>query len=172
MKAKLKAITDNSWLVLDAKRKGNVGILSQTIQGKFDLLDKSGERETFESKKDCLRYLGTTKDVFSTQLENVNEPGTFFIQGHPIKYKNPFPIDETHPDYNPRIPTFAKTSNSDVYYAAGWYCINFDKAWKHGNCPKLSTLLEYGYEGPFANKIECRRRLRELNREKRSTDQS
>ena len=89
-----------------------------------------------------------------------------------IKYKNPFPIDETHPDYNPRIPTFAKTSNSDVYYAAGWYCINFDKAWKHGNCPKLSTLLEYGYEGPFANKIECRRRLRELNREKRSIDQS
>ena len=28
MKAKLKAITDTSWLVLDAKRKGNVGILS------------------------------------------------------------------------------------------------------------------------------------------------
>jgi len=172
MKAKLKAITDTSWLVLDAKRKGNVGILSQTVQGKFDLLDKSGDRETFDTKKEFLRYIGTTKDVFSVEMESVSEPGTFFIQGHPIKYKNPFPIDESHPDYNPKIPTFAKTSSSDVYYAAGWYCINFDKAWKHGNCPKLSTLLEYGYEGPFANKIECRRRLRELNREKRNTDQS
>ena len=32
------------------------------------------------------------------------------------------------------IPLFAKTENSDVYYAAGWYAINFEKGWKHGNC--------------------------------------
>lgn len=170
MKAKLKAITDNSWLVLDAGKKGNVGILSQTIQGKFDLLDRSGERETFETKKDCLRFLGTTKDVFSTHLESVSEPGTFFIQGHPIKYKNPFPIDESHPSYNPKIPTFAKTSNSDVYYAAGWYCINFEKGWKHSHGPKYSTLVNYGYAGPFKTEIECRQANSKLNKEKRIND--
>ena len=127
MKAKLKAITDTSWLVLDAKRKGNVGILSQTVQGKFDLLDKSGDRETFDTKKEFLRYIGTTKDVFA---EMESEPEHSLSQGHPHKVQKSFTIDESQSDYNPKIPTFAKTSSSDVYYAAGWYCINFDKAWK------------------------------------------
>ena len=27
--------------------------------------------------------------------------------------------------------------------------INFEKGWKHGNCPKLNTLVTYGYEGPI-----------------------
>ena len=50
-------------------------------------------------------------------------------------------------DYMDEIPLFAKTENSNVYYAAGWYAINFEKGWKHGNCPKLNTLITYGYEG-------------------------
>ena len=61
----------------------------------------------------------------------------------------------------------AKTENSNVYYAAGWYAINFDKGWKHGNCPKLNTLITYGYEGPFKTKIELKQRLKVLNKIKR-----
>ena len=61
-----------------------------------------------------------------------------------------------------------KTANSDVLYAAGWYAINFEKGWKHGYCPKASTLLQYGYEGPFNTKDELRFRLKELNKIKRN----
>ena len=48
------------------------------------------------------------------------------------------------------------------------YAINFEKGWKHGYCPKASTLFQYGYEGPFNTKDELRFRLKELNKIKRN----
>ena len=48
------------------------------------------------------------------------------------------------------------------------YAINFEKGWKHGYCPKATTLFQYGYEGPFKTKDELRFRLKELNKIKRN----
>ena len=91
----------------------------------------------------------------------------FYIKGHKVDYPNPHPIDFGHPDYNPDVPLFSKTSDSDIYYAAGWYCIKFDKGWKHANGPKYSTIVNYGFEGPYKTEIECRQALKLLNKELR-----
>ena len=54
-----------------------------------------------------------------------------------------------------------------VYYAAGYYCINFEKGWKQANGPKLATLLKYGFTGPYKTEMEMRQQLRFLNKQKR-----
>ena len=55
----------------------------------------------------------------------------------------------------------------EFYIKAGWYCIKFDKGWKHANGPKYSTIVNYGFEGPYKTEIECRQALKLLNKELR-----
>ena len=166
---KLQKISDDAWIVNDDTKR--VGILHKTVQDKFTYLDKT-ETVIFENDNEVKEFF-KNEFVFDEGTElDVTQPATFYIKGYPVDYLNPIPVDPSDPDYLEHIPLFSKTENSKIYYAAGWYAVNFEKGWKHANCPKLNTLVMYGYEGPFANKIECRRRLRELNREKRSIDQS
>ena len=106
-------------------------------------------------------------EVIKNTPENSVTPDKMFIAGFEIPFPAPELVSSDHPDYNKDLPLFSKTANSDVLYAAGWYAINFEKGWKHGNCPKLSTLITYGYEGPFKTKIELKQRLKVLNKIKR-----
>ena len=88
-----------------------------------------------------------------------------------IEYEEAIPIEVTDERYREDIPLYLKTESSDVLYAAGWYAINFDKAWKHGHGPKLQTLETYGFEGPWKTELECRKELKRLNKEKRLNEQ-
>ena len=160
----LQKISDDAWIVNDAEKR--VGILHKTIQDKFTYLDKT-ETVLFENKKEVQDFFKNAF-VFEEGVElGITQPATFYIKGYAVDYPNPVPIDHNHPDYMEEIPLFAKTENSTVYYAAGWYAINFEKGWKHGNCPKLNTLVTYGYEGPFKTKLELKQRLKVLNKIKR-----
>lgn len=163
-KATIKKVDDVSWLVIDQQR-GNVGVLYQNIQGDFEYLS-SGIKEKFKSEKKVEKYFGAR--VFQQKtVESAIQPDKMFIAGFEIPFPSPELITSDHPDYNRDIPLFSKTANSDVLYAAGWYAINFEKGWKHGNCPKLTTLITYGYEGPFKTKLELKQRLKVLNKIKR-----
>jgi hypothetical protein len=70
------------------------------------------------------------------------------------------------------LPIYAKVEGKGIYYAAGYYCIQFEKGWKKSHGPKLATLLRYGYEGPYKTEIEMRQRLKELNKKKRKNDRA
>ena len=106
-----------------------------------------------------------------TELD-VTQPATFYIKGYPVDYLNPIPVDPSDSDYLEHIPLFSKTENSKIYYAAGWYAVNFEKGWKHANCPKLNTLVMYGYEGPFKTNMELKQRLKVLNKLKRQAQKN
>ena len=161
---KLQKISEDAWIVNDNEK--HVGILHKTIQDKYTYLDKT-ETILFEDQE-AVQEAFKNKFVFDQETElDITQPGTFYIKGFAVDYPNPVPIDQAHPDYMEEIPLFAKTENSTVYYAAGWYAINFEKGWKHGNCPKLNTLITYGYEGPFKTKMELKQRLKVLNKIKR-----
>ena len=49
------------------------------------------------------------------------------------------------------VPVFKKTTNSAVYFAAGYWGILFPMGWRPSFCPKLETLRNYKYIGPFKN---------------------
>mgnify|MGYP001164082023 FL=1 len=161
---KLQQISEDAWIVNDDTKR--VGILHKTIQDKFTYVDKT-ETILYDSEAEVKEAFQNKFLFRNTNKLDINQPATFYIKGYEVDYPNPVPVDPSHKDYMEEIPLFAKTENSDVYYAAGWYAINFEKGWKHGNCPKLSTLITYGYEGPFKTKIELKQRLKVLNKIKR-----
>lgn len=166
---KLQKISDDAWIVNDNEK--HVGILHKTVQDKYTYLDKT-ETILFENKQEVTDFF-QNKFVFEEEVTlDVTQPATFYIKGYAVDYHNPVPVDQDNPDYRHDIPLFAKTESSNVYYAAGWYAINFEKGWKHGNCPKLSTLLTYGYEGPFKTRLECKQRLKVLNKKKRQEQEA
>ena len=165
----LQKISDDAWIVNDDSK--HVGILHKTIQDKYTYLDRT-ETILFDNRDQVTEFF-KNQFVFENETElDITQPSTFYIKGFAVDYASPVPVDESNPAYIPDIPTFSKTETSDVYYAAGWYCINFGKGWKSGNCPKLSTLLQYGYEGPFKTKLEVKQRLKQLNKQKRKENNS
>jgi hypothetical protein len=163
-KAKLQQISDTAWILQQGPRK--VGILNKDVQDKFFYINGK-TIEYFTNEQEVAKKFGNAK-IFEEQITTspvVND--TFYIKGHPIDYETPFPIDTSHPEYNDDVPLYTKTPESDIFYAAGWYAINFEKGWKHGHGPKYSTLTQYGYKGPFKTEIECRQVLRQLNKKKK-----
>jgi hypothetical protein len=50
--------------------------------------------------------------------------------------------------------------------------LNFEKGWKHSHGPKYSTLVTYGYAGPFKTEQECRSVNSKLNKQKKQNERS
>ena len=162
---KLQKISEDAWIVNDDTKR--VGILHKTIQDQYTYLDRT-ETIQFADQEEVTTFFRNQFVFDEETVMDVTVPATFYIKGYPVDYPSPVPVEPSDEDYMEEIPLFAKTENSKVYYAAGWYAINFEKGWKHGNCPKLSTLITYGYEGPFKTKLELKQRLKVLNKLKRS----
>lgn len=162
-KAKLQPISDEAWIVQRGDKR--IGLLNKNVQDRFTFI--SGQTiEVFDNEDAVGNHFGNIS-IFEEQIDKSNQENTeFFIKGHLVDYPNPIPVESDDVNYRDDIPLYLKTEGSDVYYAAGWYCINFEKGWKQGHGPKLSTLLHYGYEGPFKTRMECKQRMRILNKEK------
>ena len=166
-KAMLQQISDVAWLVHQGNQR--VGILNKDVQEKYtyitgkDFVKFGGEAEVKE-------HFGNVQ-LFDQQLNTpANIQGEYYIRGYVVDYEEPFALEPTSPDYREDLPLYTKIENSDVYYTAGFYCINFGKGWKHAHGPKLSTILKYGYEGPFKNEIDARHRLKQLNKQRKNDE--
>ncbi len=161
MKTKLQQISSEAWIVQKGEKR--IGILNKNIQNRFTFI--SGQSiEVFDAEEEVSEHFGNIT-LFEDQIEKPTMvPDEFYIKGHAIDYPNPIPIEPGDESYREDIPLYLKSEGSDVYYAAGWYCINFDKGWKQGHGPKLTTLLEYGFKGPFKTKIECKQHMKQLNK--------
>lgn len=158
----LQQISDVAWLVHQGEHK--LGILNKNVQETFTFIDGK-DTVNFKTEKDVKRHFGNLS-LFEEQIdEPAQKQDTYYIRGLAIDYPDPFVIDEDHPAYRNDIPLYTKIAGSDVYYAAGFYCIGFGRGWKYANGPKLSTLLKYGYKGPFKNAHDAKIVARRLNKE-------
>lgn len=163
-KTKLQQISDEAWLVRQGEKK--LGILNKDVRDRFTYITGK-TMQLFDDDAEVRTHFGNIK-LFEESIERKESvPESFFIKGHEIDVPNPIPIEVNDERYNENIPLYLKTETSDVLYAAGWYCINFEKGWKHGHGPKYSTLEQYGFEGPFNSKEECRAMLKKLNKAKK-----
>lgn len=162
---KLQKVSDEAWIVI--KNGENLGLLNQNVQQRYTFVDNSRVIE-FNTKDDLDSFFGEDDIFHNEDLSPIVKSGTFYIKGYRVSYDSPIHIDIDSPEYRRDLPLFKKAEISDVYYCAGWYTINFEHAWKVSNCPKLSTLLKYGYRGPFKNKNEAKHAMKNLNKEKRS----
>jgi hypothetical protein len=163
MSVKLKTITETSWLVIGDTEDTRIGLLTEA-RDKYVLMVK-GEKRQFLNRKEVNKYF--KEDIFKNAIitdspENIKKD--YFVNGYPVDFDNPH---EVILKGNP-LPLFSKKLTSDVYYSAGYYCLHFPKNWMPAYCPKLSTLNNYTYTGPFKSEIEMRAQLVKLRKEKNS----
>ena len=161
MSIKLKPITEKSWLVLGDTEDTRIGLLTE-IRDKYVLM-VAGAKQQFLDRKEVNTFFN--EDIFSNIAEPSAEEAVkkdYFINGYPVDFDNP---SEVLIKGN-KLPLFSKKATSEVYYSAGYYCLNFPKNWMPAYCPKLSTLETYEYAGPFKSELEMRTQLTKLRKEK------
>jgi hypothetical protein len=161
MSVKLKTITETSWLVLGDTDDIRVGLLTET-RDKYILM-AAGEKKQFIDRKEVNKYFN--EDIFKNVIDSNDESVTkrdYFINGYPVDFDGP---NEVIIKGN-KLPLFNKKVTSEVYYSAGYYCLNFPKNWMPAFCPKLSTLELYEYAGPYKSELEMRSNLVKLRKEK------
>lgn len=102
----------------------------------------------------------------SFQFEKKTELSSWYqkhVYGYPVPEIEVFDTQERE-----GLPCFTKKSTSSVYFAAGYYGIDFDNGgWMDAFCPKLSTLKKYNYIGPFKTLNDARIAIK---RKKRNHD--
>jgi hypothetical protein len=166
-KTVLQQISDVAWLVHQGPAK--LGILNKDVQEHYTYITGK-ELVKFNDQDAVVEHFGNM-NLFNEIVNNSTKTSErIFIKGFEVDHDNPIIIDSTHPDYRDDLPVYAKIEGKGIYYAAGYYCINFEKGWKKSRGPKLATLDRYGYEGPFKTELEMRQRLKELNKRKRKND--
>ena len=163
MTVKLKPITETSWLVIGDTEDTKIGLLTE-IRSEYILMVK-GEKKKFVNRKEVNKFF--SEDVFKNVAEveqDSNVKKDYFINGYPVDFDNP---NEVIIKGN-SLPLFSKKVTSNVYYCAGYYCINFPKNWMPAYCPKLSTIDSYEYSGPYKTELELKTALAKLRKEKNS----
>lgn len=168
-KAVLQQISDVAWLV--HRGRSRLGILNKDIQEHYTYITGK-DLVKFNDQNAVVKHFGNL-NLFNELLDTPTKVSEkVFIRGHEVEHENPIIIDHSHPDFRDDLPIYAKIEGKGIYYAAGYYCISFEKGWKKSRGPKLTTLLRYGFEGPFKTEMEMRQRLKVLNKEKRKNDRS
>lgn len=135
----VEVITEKLWITYD--QHGNkTGIIKPSAEDTGQMVqflvdgtkvahnrDEIDQLFEFEQRQDSHSY--DEKNVF----------------GYPVIDVETFNIQEKN-----NLPCFTKTPGSKVFFAAGYYAINFDNGgWMESFCPKLSTLNKYEHMGPF-----------------------
>jgi hypothetical protein len=161
----LQQISDVAWLVHQGNER--VGLLNKGVQEDYTFI--SGKNlVNFQNEDQVIQHFGNLTLFEEQNQEPITTADKCYIRGYEVKYEDPYVLERGHPDYRDDIPLYAKIEGSSVYYAAGHYCINFGQAWKTANCPKLSTLTKYGFEGPWREAWPARQRMRDLNKQKKN----
>ena len=163
MSVKLKSITEKSWLVLGDTEDNRIGLLTE-IRDQYTLMVQ-GAKQQFLTRKDVNKFFN--EDIFKNIAEPVVETEVkkdYFINGYPVEFDSPNEVLIK----GSKLPLFSKKATSDVYYSAGYYCLNFPKNWMPAYCPKLTTLDSYEYVGPFKTETEMRLQLTKMRKDKNS----
>jgi hypothetical protein len=164
MSTHLKPITETSWLVIGDAADINIGLLTE-IRSEYVLMAK-GQRQKFSNRKEVNTFF--KENVFDNLPmvpESTPTKTDFYINGFPVDFESPHEVILK----GTKLPLFSKKETSEVYYSAGFYCLNFPKNWMPGFCPKLTTLETYGFAGPFKTEMEMRSNLAKLRKEKKNS---
>lgn len=148
----IKHITDTSWiLTVDGEK---LAVISQVPTGisVFGNIPK----KKYNTLQEFIEHLGGDVSIEqATQPDLEKEAAT--VNGYPIKHDMFFDVS-TDP-----VPNYTRTKNSSIRYAAGYYSLKFSNGWSPSFCPKLSTLSEYQYIGPYTTKLEMQNSISQKN---------
>jgi hypothetical protein len=150
----------------------------QLLPDRFWIIEQNGVRIGTIQRHDENNFIVTGTDSSIAQLskDEIDEQFNIFqknliektetleikkeVYGYPSKH-TPYNavLDVKH-----KIPLYAKSQNSNNMYAAGYYIVHFPKGWVKGFCPKLSTLSNNEFQGPFKTVMEQRQAFSNVNK--------
>ena len=149
----------------------------QLLPDRFWIIEHNGSRIGTIQRHDQNQFIvtGTDSSVTSLTLDEVEDKFHIFESTEIIEQTNTIEKDvygypTKHIPYNAvfdvkhKLPLYSKSPNSDNMYAAGYYCVKFPKGWVKGFCPKLSTIAENEFQGPFKNVMEQRKVFSNVNK--------
>ena len=161
LKAK-SIIKDSFWILENNDLK--VGTMRKGTDRWQVLLEQN--KQEFKNYSDVINFLGTDPIKISKKKE-LEEPvsGKFDVNGYPTEVK-PYNIEMTS-----HLPTYTKTSKSQVRHCAGYYCVEFTKGWVPSFNPKLPTLIEnaVSFTGPYYSEMEMQININNNKRERQRT---
>ena len=149
---KAKPVVDNKFWIVEQNgtrvgtiRKGNSLIVN--LGGKN--VGKCSNLEELENRFNI--HLMTGKEISRAPKEKLATE----VHGYPTKT---VPHNAMF-DMKRKLPLYTKTQNSQSFYCAGYYIIQFDR-WLPSYCPKLITLSRNEFKGPFKTKLEMQEVLK------------
>lgn len=158
---RLKEITEHSWIV-QGEDNSHVGLLSE-YNNKLTLLVQGGDNKAeFKGRDEARELLG--EDIFDNLITVTEKSKENFVNGYPVDFEDPYEITLEGED----LPLYSKTEAGNVPYCAGYYIIHFNKGPMPAHCPKLKTLQDYGYDGPFKTEMEMKTVLSQIKKRART----
>lgn len=156
-----KQIIKNSfWILQENEQK--VGTMRKSSD-KWQVLLEQDKKE-FQNYNDVVEFLGSDPLTLNSK-SNAEQPeaGKFDVNGYPTEIK-PYNIESLN-----NLPTYTKTSKSQVRHCAGYYCVEFPKGWVPSFNPKMQTLVEnaMSFAGPFFSEMEMQININNKKRERR-----
>jgi hypothetical protein len=149
-------------------------IAKSVIANKFYIIeDTTGKIGTARVSDNVVEVYNTEEDTITTlslvdfekqfAVENqdrVTKTDYATVYGYPT---NAFEVFNERTEVN--LPVFTKKKNSSVEYAAGYYAFKFEqKGWTRSMCPKLSTMQDYTWTGPYKTEADMLLAIRQNKR--------
>lgn len=132
MKYKAKpVIEDKFWIVEQSGSK--VGTLKRTENG-YILYNNHNSQESVHNDL----------SLFTIEEKKTKTYTNDIVYGYPANTEQAH-----HIDLLDNVPVFKKTATSSIYFAAGYYCLQFPMGWRPSFCPRYDTLEKYPFAGPF-----------------------
>lgn len=144
-----KPILDGKFWILEDK---GVKIGTLTLDENQYLFSSKNQTQFFDSEKSLRKTLG---DITWNKKHPVFDDITYEVHGYTTSYKPYNPMF----DIKHKLPLFTKSPKSKSIYCAGYYVIRFDKGWVKSFCPKLITIENNDYKGPYKTELEAKQEL-------------
>lgn len=125
---------------------------------------EDGNYDWFPVNPECLHETITKEDI-GTCYEFTNKTVSSEYQRHLFGYPIP-ESDVFKSQERDNLPVFTKSAKSLIYFAAGYYIINYPiNGWAGHFCPKTATLRKNSFLGPFKTEADMniilKRKIRE-----------
>lgn len=157
MSIRAKTILKNKYWILEEEGT-KIGTLS--FDNEKYIFSNKTETCFFEDEKELTQKFGRTftwKDS-ETLVEKIE---SHEINGYSTGVK---PYRCVY-DIKKKMSLFSKSEKSSSLYCAGYFILKFPKGWTKAFCPKLSTIEQYGYRGPYKTVLEMKQALSTANKE-------
>lgn len=149
-------LPEKFWIIEtnDFKKLGTIQVGTNSRNDKNVRVVIDGQNYIYDNFDSALSQhnISTSEEPLSSN----SEKNDYTVNNYPVKSK---PYNQTY-DAALGISTYTKNEKSTSYHAAGYYIIKFDFAWAQAYCPKVVTLKNNTFKGPYLTQMEMKEQLR------------